>query len=55
MTHRKFATLVVEDLGEEEPIDKSSKPKKVCGPPVTHRPRVILTEWERGKRKRNSL
>jgi len=43
MTHRKFGTLAVEDLEEEGPADKSSKPKKVCGPPVTHRPRVILT------------
>ena len=36
MIHQKFGTLVVEDLEEEEPTDKSSKPKKVCGPPVTH-------------------
>jgi len=35
--HRKFGTLVVEDLEEEEPTDKSSKPKKVCGPVIARR------------------
>ena len=32
MIYRKFDTLVVEDLEEEEPSNQPSKPKKVCGP-----------------------
>lgn len=43
MAHRKFGTLVVEDLEEEGPADKPSKPKKVRDPPVIHRPRAMLT------------
>jgi len=35
--HRKFRTLVVEDLEEEEPTDKLSRPKKVCGPVIARR------------------
>lgn len=34
---RKFGTLEVEDL-EEDPTDRSSKPKKVCAPAVAHLP-----------------
>jgi len=44
MEPQKFGTLVVEDLEEEEPTDKPSKPKKVCGPAITCRPRATLTK-----------
>lgn len=40
---RKFGTLAVEDLEEEDPIDRSSKPKKVCVPAVAHSLSVMLT------------
>lgn len=41
MKHRKFGTLMVEDLEEEEPTAaKSSKPKKVRSLTAAHRPRA---------------
>jgi len=43
MKHRQFGTLVVEDLEEEEPVDASSRPKKVRSSVIAHRPRVTLT------------
>jgi len=43
MIYQKFGTLVVEDLEEEEPADKSQRPKKVCGSAAIHRRRVMLT------------
>lgn len=41
---RKFGTLAVEDLEEEDPVDRSSKPKKVCAPAAAYLPTVRLIE-----------